>query len=262
MELLVGSFLTKIEVFIFILIRISSLFIISPLFGRRSLPTIFKIGFSLMVAVILVNVVSIPADVNLNGMYEFTIVALREFMIGVILGYVSFLIFSAIYLAGQLIDTQIGFGIVSVIDPVSNIQVPITANFYYTLAMVIFLTINGHHMLIEALVNSYNLLPIGTAVLNNNMIPQLIKLMGYMFIIGFKISAPVIAAVLVCDVALGILSRTMPQMNIFMVGLPLKIILGLVVMMITIPAFIMILGFMIDTINEQTMTVMKEMVPK
>ena len=262
MELLLGSMLTKVELFILILIRISTLFIISPLFGRRNLPTVFKVGFSAMVAIILLNVVSIPPSINLNGIYEFTVAAIKELMIGIIIGYVSYVIFAAIHLAGQLIDTQIGFGIVNVIDPISNIQIPITANFYYTLSMVIFLTINGHHMLIEALVNSYNVLPIGSASITQSMLPQIVKILGYMFVIGFKVSAPVIASVLVCDVALGILARTMPQMNIFVVGMPLKIILGLVVILITIPAFIMILGSIIDNINVQTTTIMQEMIPK
>lgn len=260
--MVMGSLLIKMEAFILILIRISSLFIVSPLFGRRNLPTIFKIGFSFMVALLLINATVIPASLNLFGLYEFTIAAMKEFIIGIILGYISFLIFSAIYLAGQLIDTQIGFGIVSVIDPASNIQVPITANFYYTLAMVIFLTMNGHHMLIEALVKSYNILPMGTTIISDSMLPHIVRLMGEMFIIGFKISAPVISALLICDVALGIMSRTMPQMQIFFVGMPLKILLGLVVIMITIPTFLMVLGFMIDSINTETTTFMQEMVPK
>lgn len=262
MELVVGSLLTKIEIFILILIRISSLFVVSPLFGRRNLPAVFKIGFSAMVAILLVNVVKLPEAANLNSMYEFSIAAMKEFSIGIILGFVSFLIFSAIYLAGQLIDTQIGFGIVNVIDPVSNIQVPITANFYYTLAMVIFLSINGHHMLIEALVKSYTILPIGAMTVTDALAAQMTTLMGYLFIIGFKISAPVIAAILICDVALGIMARTMPQMNIFVVGMPLKIMLGLVVLLITIPSFLMILGFMVDSINQQTTAVMNQMVPQ
>ncbi len=257
-----GSLLVKVEMFILILIRISSLFVSSPLFGRRNLPAIFKIGFSFVVAILLVNVVKAPEAIGSFGMHEFAILAMKEFMIGVIMGFVSYLIFAAIYLAGQLIDTQIGLGIVSVIDPVSNIQVPVTANFYYTLAMVIFLTMNGHYILIEALVSSYNILPVGAAALTDSVMVHFVNIMAQMFIIGFKISAPVIAAILICDVALGILARTMPQMNIFLVGLPLKILLGLTVIMITIPAFIMIVNFMVDSIDVQTTTIMKEMVPK
>lgn len=253
--------MVKIEAFLLILIRMSSLFIISPLLGRRNLPAIFKIGFSLMAAILLVNVVQIPLSMVLYGTYEFTIAAIKEFVVGIVLGYVSFLILSAIYLAGQLIDTQIGFGVVNVIDPISNIQVPITANFYYTLTMVIFLTINGHHMLIDALVRSFSVIPLGAAAFNQTMVQQMTQLMGTIFILAFKIGAPIIAAALICDVALGILSRTMPQMHIFFVGMPLKIALGLAVIMITIPTFIMIIGFSIDNINEQTNVIMSSMIP-
>ena len=254
--------MTKFELFIFILIRISSIFMISPIFGRRNLPNIFKIGFSCMVTLLLINTVTLQNAVNLSSMYEFTIIAMKELLVGLILGYISFLIFSAIYLAGQLIDTQIGFGMVNVLDPMTNIQIPITAQFYYTLAMVVFLTMNGHHMLIDALVKSYNLVPIGTAAFSSEMVLQITNLMSYMFIIGLKISAPIIATVLITDIALGILSRTMPQMNIFVVGMPLKIFIGLVVIMITIPTFLMVLGFIIDSIGVNTTTFMNQMAPK
>ncbi|MGE5329258.1 MAG: flagellar biosynthetic protein FliR [Deltaproteobacteria bacterium] len=262
LDILMGGMLIKIEVFLLVLVRMSSLFIISPIFGRRNVPTIFKIGFALMVSIILINVVKLPLEVNLYGMYEFSIAIFKEFIIGLILGYIGFVILSAIYLAGQLIDTQIGFSIVSVIDPISNIQVPITATLYYGLTIVIFLTINGHHMLIDAIVRSFDVIPIGLAVFSQEMIPQLVQIMGMVFIIAFKISAPIIAAALICDVALGILSRTMPQMNIFFVGMPLKIVLGLAAIMITLPAFISLVGFSIDNINEQTNIVMNLMTSK
>lgn len=254
-----GSLTTKFELLIFILIRISSIFVISPIFGRRNLPNIFKIGFSLMVTLLLINVVNLPNPVNLVSMYDFTAAAIKELLVGLILGYISFLVFSAIYLAGQIIDTQMGFGMVNVLDPIANIQIPITANLYYTLAMIIFLSMNGHHMLIEALVKSYDVVPIGTAVFSNSMIPQMVSMMGYIFIIALKISAPVIAAILIVDIALGILSRTMPQMNIFVVGMPLKIFIGLIVVMITIPTFLMILGFIIDSMSVNITTFMNQM---
>jgi len=261
LDILLGSMLGKMEIFLLVLVRMSSLFIISPIFGRRNVPNIFKIGFALMLSILLVNVVKLPADINLYATYDFTIAIFKEFIIGLVLGYVSFVILSAIHLAGQLIDTQIGFGIVSVMDPVSNIQVPITANLYYMLTMVIFLTINGHHMIIDAITRSFSLVPIGSAVFSQAMMSQVVQIMAMVFIIAFKISAPIIAAALICDVALGILSRTMPQMNIFFVGMPLKIVLGLATIMITLPAFISVVGFSIDNINEQTNTVMNLMAP-
>lgn len=257
-----GSMLTKMEIFLLVLIRMSSLFIISPIFGRRNVPNIFKIAFAVMISIILIGVVKLPAEVSLYSTYELTIAIIKEFIIGLVLGYISFLILSAIYLAGQIIDTQIGFGIVNVMDPVSNIQVPITATLYYGLTMVVFLTINGHHMLIDALVRSFSVIPIGTAIFSQGMVQHMAQIMGMVFIIAFKISAPMIAAALICDVAFGILARTMPQMHIFFVEMPVKIMLGLAVIMITIPAFIGIIGFSIDNINEQTNVVMNLMAPQ
>lgn len=262
MNFLVGAMTAKIEIFLFVLVRMSALFIISPIFGRKNMPQIFKIGFSCLTALILVNVVSLPMNINTNSIYDFTMVIIKEFVAGLIIGYIGYLVLTAIYLAGQMIDTQIGLGIVSVIDPTSNMQVPVTANFYYTLAMVLFLTMNGHHMLISAVTDSYKVIPIGAMVYDKLVLDQIVQLMITIFIIAFKIAAPIIAVALICDVALGILSRTMPQMNIFFVGMPLKIFIGFATIMITIPAFMMIMNFSMDLINQQTTEVINNMVPK
>jgi len=249
----------RIDIFILILVRMSGLFVISPIFGRRNIPSYFKIGFAFMVSLILVNIVEIPNPDYYDNIYSYVFLVIKEFLVGLSLGFISYAMFSAIYLAGQLIDMQIGFGMVNVLDPISNIQVPITSNFYFILGMLVFLAINGQHVLIKALFDSYNYVQLGSVTINDSLLEDFIRIFRGMFITGFKIAAPITAAVLISDVTLGILSKTVPQLNVFVVGLPFKTILGIVVMMISIPAFIMLLEALFNDMNSEMYNLLKDM---
>lgn len=242
MSIPLGIMTGGFDVFLLIFVRMTGLFVIAPIFGRRNVPVYLKIGFSLLMALILVNTITIPRlDYN-NNIFQYALFVFREFMVGITIGYVSYLAFTAIYLAGQLIDMQVGFGMVNVLDPVSNIQVPLTSNFYFILSMLVFLGVNGHHLLIKGLFDSFEIVPIGTAVFNQVLMQDIVRMFGNVFIIGFKISAPVVAAILISDVALGIISKSVPQLNVFIVGMPLKIALGLAVILLTIPIFASVVG--------------------
>ena len=153
------------------------------------------------------------------------------------MGFISYMLFSSIYIAGQLIDMRIGFGMVSMFDPITNVQIPITADFYVIIATVMMLVTDAHHLLIQAIVDSYNILPIGEAVFDGAVISQIFKLFTSVFELGFKIAAPITVSILITDISLGIISKSMPQINVFMLGMPIKIILGLSIIFITIGAF-------------------------
>lgn len=262
MQLPLGILFNGIDVFILIFIRMTGLFVIAPIFGRRNIPTYLKIGFSFLMALILINVISISDLGYGENIYQFSFLVIKEFIVGLTIGYVAYLIFTAIYVAGQLIDMQIGFGMVNVLDPMSNIQVPVTANFYFIMSMLVFLTVNGHHLLIKGLFDSYDFIPIGDVVFGENLINDIIRVFGSVFIIGFKIAAPVTAAILISDVALGIISRTVPQLNVFIVGMPLKIALGIIVMLLTIPMFIMLLDAIFNTLDNEIINFMRDMEPR
>lgn len=254
-----GMLLNGFDAFLLVFVRMTGLFVIAPIFGRRNIPTYFKIGFSFLLAVILVNTISIPELQYYENIYAFALLVFKEFIVGLTLGYVSYLVFTAIYMAGQIIDMQVGFGMVNVLDPVSNIQVPITSNFYFILSMLVFLAFNGHHALIKALFESYNLVPVGTAAFNNNLMNDIIRAFGNIFLIGFKISAPIVAAILISDIALGVISKSVPQLNFFVIGMPLKIALGMVVMILTIPMFISVVDVLINGMNHEMFNFIKDL---
>lgn len=261
MQLPFGLIINGIDVFLLVLVRMTGLFVIAPIFGRRNIPAVFKVGFSFLLALILVNTVQPAAPGEYGGIWEFAGLAAKEFITGLSIGYVAYLVFTAIYLAGQLIDMQIGFGMVNVLDPLSNIQIPVTANYYFILSMLSFLAVKGHHALLRALFESYASIPLGGAAFGGGLMNDVIRMFGDMFVIGFKIAAPITAAILIADVVLGVISKTIPQMNVFVVGMPLKIMVGISIMLITIPMFIMLVGDLKDSMSAETIKFIEDMGP-
>ena len=240
------------DIFLLIFLRVTGLFVISPLFGRQNIPAYYKIGFSFLLAIILSYTIPVPDLSGYNSLLAFIFLALKEFLVGLVLGYISYLIVTAIYLAGQMIDMHIGFGMVSVFDPQSNIQIPITANFYFILTMLMFLAIDGHHLLIYTLSESFTLFPIGNPLtIGEDMLDFVMQLFGSIFAISFKIAAPVTAAVLITDVSLGVIAKAVPQVNVFIVGMPLKILLGLLVILFTLTAFRSIVHVLMDGMQNE-----------
>ncbi len=255
MEALLIDTLNKYQIFIMVLVRMTGLFFITPIFSRDNIPSILKIGFSFFCSIILVNTIEVEI-IDLAPL-ELILFTIKELLVGLMLGFISYLFFTILYLAGQIIDMQTGFGMVNVLDPQQNIQVPIMGQFYYIICILVFLIIDGHHFLIEALVKSYDYIPIGQFKITGDMVNQLVQILTQTFIISFKISGPVLAAIFLTDVLLGILAKTMPQMNVFIVGMPLKIFIGIATVIITIPVFLATLQSIFSNMNEEIYNFLK-----
>lgn len=259
---ILNQYLNRIDLLILIIVRMAGIFVIAPVFGGRNFPAYMKIGFALITSIIITSTMQ-PINLDYyNSITGFGVLVFKEAIVGILIGYIGYLIFTAIYMAGEFIDMQMGFGIVNVMDPVSNVQMPVMGNFYYTFTILIFLLINGHHYFLAALFKSYDILPIGTAVFSNELLSTMTSLISDVFMIGFKIAAPVILASLIADIGLGILTKTIPQLNVFVVGIPVKIFIGMMIVAITIPAFVGIVEVLSSGIKTNTITVLKEMVPK
>ena len=227
--------LLNIHMFLFILVRTTGIFVIAPVLSRNNIPMIMKIGLSLLVTYILLPVVTTGIEIQYNNILELFFIIINEFLIGITIGFIGFIYFSTLYLAGTIIDTEIGFGMVNVLDPQMRTQVPIMGNFYTIIVTLLFLIADGHHFIIETLVYSYNLLPIGFKfTVGDGMVYKLTTIMAEIFILAFKFSAPILITIFIANLVLGILAKTMPQMNIFIVGMPLKILIGLLTILITL----------------------------
>jgi flagellar biosynthetic protein FliR len=254
-----GALLNSIDIFLLVLTRMTGLFVVAPIFGRKNIPVYFKVGLAFLMAVILVNTQNPGIADKYSNLWGFGFLIAKEMLVGITIGYVSYIIFTSIYIAGQLIDMQVGFGMVNVLDPLSNIQIPVTANFYFIICMMLFLLGNGHHILINALFDSFKIVPLGTATFSGALMSDLLRIFGSIFSVGFRISAPVIATILVTDIALGIMSRAVPQLNVFVVGLPLKIIIGLLVVILTFSTFITIVEGLTGDVAKEMLRFLNDM---
>lgn len=138
MQIPFGILLNSVELFLLIFVRMTGLFVTAPIFGRRNIPVYYKVGFAFITAILASSVIRVDHVINTDNFLIFALYILKEFLVGIVIGFVAYAVFTCIYLAGQIIDMQIGFGMVNVFDPMSNIQIPITANLYFILAMIIF----------------------------------------------------------------------------------------------------------------------------
>ena len=227
--------LPQVQVFLFIFLRVSAILLTAPIFNSRNIPVLFKVGLSFAVSLILFPILNMP---DLSVRFEpilLVIGIISEILIGIIIGLSVRMLFEGIQLAGQLVGFQMGLSMANVIDPSTSEEVPLLSQLNNLIAMLIFLAINAHYWFLKALVESFRLVPPFSFQFTNSLMEQLISLSGNIFLIAVKVGAPVIVVLLFMSVAFGLAARTVPQMNIFFVAMPLKIIVGLMFFVFALP---------------------------
>jgi len=217
------------EVFFLILVRITGFIYTAPFFSLRNVPQRVKIGLSVFMAAIVFYTITYNGP-EYNGVMGYALVVIIEALAGVIMGFFTNIAFYILAFSGQLIDMEVGFSMVNELDPTTNIQTTITANLYGYLVTIIMIITNLHHYFIRAIIDSFQIIHVGDIKLNPNMYKLMIQFMTDYFIIGFRIVLPVFAAILVVNTILAILAKIAPQMNMFVVGMQLKIFVGLLVL--------------------------------
>lgn len=237
MDLLSAS-LGQLQAFALMLARVSVLFVAAPFLGNARIPGLVKAGSALMITLLLTlsasKSASIAPPTHVLGVAQ---AVLGEFFVGLVIAYAAYLMFTAIQMAGQIVDIQIGYGLVNVLDPGGNQQVSILGQFYYLVALAFFLAMNGHHHLLRALGDSFTAIPVGSFLWFERAAeagPLLSAFFTKLFVIAFQVAAPSIAALFLTNLSMGLLSRTMPQMNVFIVGLPLNVTIGLAVTILSL----------------------------
>lgn len=210
-------------------IRVSGLFLMTPLFSIANIPNNVKIIFLFGLTVLLVaglNVQPVEAGMSFS---ELVFAGLLELMVGMTMGLVVFCAFAAFQFGGRVLDFQMGFGVANLIDPATNNQSPLIGTILNMMAVMTFYMLNGHHYMIRGLAYSFEKIPVGQGF-SKIPIDAVLYQFGLMFIYGFMLVTPVVMTLLLLDVGLAIAARTMPQVNIFIVSLPLKIFVGLLVL--------------------------------
>ncbi len=238
-EILIQIF-NNADIFVLILARIIGLLVILPVIGGNTIPAIAKIGLAMAISGIIYSSGNIKEVViNSDTLLGYSVIILKEFGIGLIIGFIVLIVFNIVYLTGHFTDQQLGFSMANVFDPMTNAQVPITGNLYYFLICALFILNKGHYMFINTIFYSYKALPIGKALILNNgdLLKIIMTAMVQFFSIGVLIALPIIGLILIMDVSLGVLVKTVPKMNVFVVGMPLKVLAGLIGIWIIMPAF-------------------------
>jgi len=245
--------------FFLIFLRIGAMLITMPVFESRSIPLFFKLVLAFATSIILFHLVKLqPAPMSAN-LFSFSIGVIGEILLGVGIGFSVKLIFAGIQLAGQLAGYQMGLAIANVMDPQDNEQIPLLAQFNNLLALLVFITINAHHWFVRALMESYRLIPPLNMHLGNSAIELIVQLAGNMFIIAIQVGAPVIAALLLTSVAFGLVARTVPQMNVFIVAIPLKIGVGLLFWGFSLPYFLAYFKKIFNDVGQIIFSLLKAM---
>jgi flagellar biosynthetic protein FliR len=228
--------LQRIDILLLLFIRMLGLFTTAPIWSNRLVPIQMRVALAFTAALVVSPLFrELPPP---DSLLALGLLAARELLVGMVIGFIAALAFAAVQLAGELMDITMGLSMINVLDPMTNTQMPVMGNFLYILSLLIFFSINGHHMLLQAVMDSYALVPLGTAALTTTLSQALVGMATNLFIIGFKIAAPVLAAVFLTTVALGILNRAVPQMNVFVIGMPVQLAMGLFIMMVALPLYV------------------------
>jgi|SRR3990172_7103841 len=226
----IGFFLT--------FIRIAALVTVAPILGSQSIPVKIKIFLSLLLAVIMLPIIKVQGEVTSVKLIGLLPLTLKEIILGLFLGFNAKFIFESFQFAGHLISTQMGLGMANLIDPDSGQPVTPIGNIYSMIAIVLFLLLNGHHLIISALYKSFELIPVGELKLIHPAAQgKMLRLFNDLFVIGIKLAAPAMVTLFLIEVCMGIMARIVPQMNIFFIGLPLRLGVGLFIIIASLPIF-------------------------
>jgi len=232
------SILMSADYFILLVFRMGGLVIASPIFGRINVPILAKIGLITSLSFLMFTIFPQTVQMQYSTVFGFALLGAGELLLGMALAYVVNVFISlTAFTAGQLIDMQIGFGIVNVFDTQSNTQVPMMGNLLNIMFILLFFIVNGHLRLIEILYLTIERMPIGSLVVSPLIGITALEIFTRAFMLGAMMALPIIASGLTIEIAFGMMMRAVPQIHMFIVGIPLKMFVGIILFIITLPVY-------------------------
>ena len=244
--------LDQIQYYVLMFVRVVTMLALLPIFGANYVPVQIKAAMGLLITSALFSVQLAAGLPEFPGTFSiglFALLVIKEILVGLALGFASTFLFAAVQFAGRMVDTEMGFGFVEVVDPNTEEMTTVLGQLQTILFTILFLLINGHYFLLITVQRSFDLIPLFTAAFPAEPMADHITVMtANVFILGLKLAAPVFVTLFLTQLALGIVARTVPQMNIFFVGLPLKIMIGIGTMIIALPMLASLFMRMTDSI--------------
>jgi flagellar biosynthesis protein FliR len=216
------------------MMRIGAMLAVAPIFGARTVPVRVRVLMGFVLAWLVSLIIPRPPEVDLLSLNA-VLISTHEVIIGLVMGFVLQMVFGVLAMAGEYISFGMGLGFATMNDPQNGIQVPVVGQYFIVMATLIFLSLNGHLILIEVLVDSFRTIPIGGGGVEQDGLWGLVQWGNQMFQGALLISLPVVASLLLVNVSFGIITRSAPQLNIFAVGFPLTLMIGFTLIMLSMP---------------------------
>ncbi len=226
-----------LDYILLLFLRVAGIIWSSPIFGRTNIPAPARICFAIALTYFFYTSVPITLELEYATMLTYGLLCLKEILIGVIMGYILTMFFSVAQTAGQLIDMQLGLGMASVYDPQMQSSVPLLGNMLNVMLTLIFFAIGGYQELIGMLYLTIVRIPIGGVTVNFEIIEVMIRLFVESFLLGIRMSLPILASGMLVEAIMGMIIHAVPQMNMFVIGMPLKVVMGFTVLLLILPVY-------------------------
>ncbi|MEF9983560.1 MAG: flagellar biosynthetic protein FliR [Oscillospiraceae bacterium] len=248
----------NLTAFIFVLIRVTGFMMFNPILSRKNVPTIIRAGMIMILSVFFVSFNQLPI-VEVRGYFDFALIAAKELFVGYVAGFIVNIFLSVVVLGGEIIDYQLGLTMGKMYDPVNAAQLSITSALLNTMLIIFFFQSGSYLTLIKIFANSYEIIPIGFEIFSNDIVIHIVGLFSNMYVLAIKISIPVIAAHIITEMGVGILMKAVPQINVFVVNMQLKIAVGGIVFFVVLTPISRFLDGMLNMMMGSIQTALKLM---
>lgn len=240
----------NLEFYLLVLMRVSGLIMTAPFFGYNAVPMRVRAALSVFVTLVVLQTIPV-VELSYSGLLGYSVLILKETMLGATMGLMCSICFYIINLAGQLMDMEMGLAMANMFDPLTNMQVSVTGNLYNYMLMLMLVVTNMHYYILRAVIDSFSYFNIGEAIFNAVSFKNVVvDFIANYFIIAVRIILPVFCCMLLINVVLGVLAKAAPQMNMFVVGMQIKVLAGLVILVLVIQSFPMVSDYVFDEMKQ------------
>ncbi|HKU66617.1 MAG TPA: flagellar biosynthetic protein FliR [Candidatus Baltobacteraceae bacterium] len=247
----------QFETLLLVFIRTSTMLFVFPVFSARQIPLMVRIGLAGLISFVLFRALPLTAPVPDIG--ALLAAAVSQVVLGLIVGFVAYLVFMGVQFAGEIVDIQIGFAVANIISPQTQQQVTVIGELELTLATLVYLISNSHLLMLQGIGGSFHLVPLPYINLDPSVAGNVVVFLEQAFLVVFQIAAPAAVSLFIVNIALGLMARVAPQMNVFVVGFPLQIGVGLLMLAVSVPLLVAVAPNLYNDAAHHMDTVMRGM---
>lgn len=239
----------NMEFYLMVLVRVSGFVFVAPFFSHQSVPAQMKAAISILLSILVIQTIPV-VTVTYSGVFGFSVLVLKELVVGIILGFMCNLCFYIVHFAGHVMDMEMGLSMATMFDPSSNMQITVTGNIYNYFVLLLLVVTNMHYYIIRSIMESFQYFGVGQAVFRLSLKDIMVDFMAEYFVIALRIVLPVFCCMLLINVILGVLAKAAPQMNMFVVGIQIKLIVGLIVLIMLVQTLPMVSDFIFSEMKD------------